>query len=48
MLEMFIQGFRKTNRLYYLAVGLRQLLQHKSIVQSAKLVKAVIKSYNVD
>lgn len=48
MLDMFQQGFRKTNRLFYLRTGLVELLQQKSIVQSAKVVKAVIKSFNID
>ena len=48
ILEMFTQGFRRTNRLYWLGLGLGQLLQNKSVVQSIKVVKAVIKSYNID
>lgn len=48
MLDMFKQGFRKTNRLFYLACGLNQFLQQKSIVQSAKVIKAVINSFNID
>jgi hypothetical protein len=45
---MFKQGFRKTNRLQHMAVALTELLNQKSIVQSAKVIKAAIQSYNID
>ena len=46
--EMFKQGFRKINRLYYLALAIGQLMNNASLVQSCLVIKSTIESYNID
>lgn len=48
LMVMFRRSFRKMFRLYYLAMALRELLQNKSIVQSCKIIKACINTFNID
>jgi hypothetical protein len=46
--EMFKQGFRKTNRLHYLALALNELMNNTSLVQSSQIIRSVIETYTID